>query len=70
MEKPRRSFQPKDFQLYDGSGINTNEDDYGTGDYLNFVSNGSTNNEKIDSTDYYDLFLNKSRKHDDHNQAF
>ena len=31
--------------------------DYDTEDYADFISNGMTNNEKIDALEYYETFL-------------
>lgn len=55
-----RGFRPVDFEIYDGSGISSDREDYSAESYLNFVSNGMTNNEKIDACDYYEEFLNEN----------
>ncbi len=44
------------FLISDGSGRNTA---YDADDYCEFLSNGRTNNEKVEAEEYYDRFLNK-----------
>lgn len=64
MKRKKRDFKPVDFGIYDGSGIAQDEDDFGTDSYLDFVSNGGTNNERIDAYDYYDAFLDENGPRD------
>lgn len=44
------------FEISDGS---TSSDDYDAGDYSKFLSNGRTNNEKVEAEEYYDRFLHE-----------
>lgn len=60
--KTGRQELPDRFIISDGS-LNF-DGEYGTGDYLNFVSNGMTNNERIDAVDYFDEFLKEDTKDD------
>jgi len=45
------------------SDCHTN-DDYSSGDYLFFASNGMTDNEKIDDGSYFDTFLTETTDDD------
>lgn len=45
-----------DFVVSDGS---KSHGDYGTDDYSEFISNGMTNNERIDALEYYEQFLDE-----------
>ena len=37
---------------------------YDTDDYVNFISNGMSDNEKIDAVDYFENFLTESTEND------
>ncbi|MBQ9461359.1 MAG: hypothetical protein IJU51_05500 [Clostridia bacterium] len=54
--KRRKMPEPQDenFILSDGS---MEHGDYNAEDYADFISNGMTNNEKIDALEYYETFL-------------
>ena len=55
------------FELRDASELTYgNNDEYGVDEYMNFTSNGMTNNEKIDSEDYYNEFLDENETEDDY----
>ena len=55
------------FELRDASELTYGDnDEYGVGEYMNFTSNGMTNNEKIDSEDYYNEFLDENELNDDY----
>ena len=45
-----------DFVVSDGS---RSHGEYGTDEYGNFISNGMTNNEKIDAVEYFEEFLDE-----------
>ncbi len=51
--------------IFDGSGISLDNEEYGVDNYMSFVSNGMTNNERIDAVDYYDEFLDENNIFDD-----
>ncbi len=59
MQKKRRKARGQhdtDFVVSDGSMGNR---DYGTEDYTDFLSNGRTNNEKVEAQEYFETFLNE-----------
>ena len=47
------------FNIHDGSQ-KPEKIRYDSNDYLNFVSNGMADNEKIDAVDYFENFLTES----------
>ena len=52
--RKRAGRQDENFILSDGT---MEHGDYDTEDYADFISNGMTNNEKIDALEYYETFL-------------
>lgn len=63
-DKHNKLTEPQNFYICDGSEISFEETEYGTDDYLNFVSNGTADNEKIEAVDYFEEFLSENT-HDD-----
>ncbi len=63
-DKKTKRNHPQNFDVCDGSGISMEEEVYGTDDYLNFLSNGTADNEKIDAVDYFEEFLSENTQDD------
>ena len=57
--------QKNDHRISDGSGIAQDGEYYDSGDYLNFVSNDMSDNEKVEAVDYFEEFLTETRLSDD-----
>lgn len=55
-KKKKQHVRSEEFQVYDGSH---SREDYDAGDYADFISNGMTNNEKIDAVEYFEEFLDE-----------
>ena len=63
-EKKTKLNTPKDFYTCDGSGESFEESNYNNADYLNFLSNGMADNEKIEAVDYFEAFLSEDTSDD------
>ena len=63
-EKKTKLNSPKDCYTWDGSGESFEESNYNNADYLNFLSNGMADNEKIEAVDYFEEFLSEDTSDD------
>lgn len=63
-EKKTKLNAPKNFYVCDGSGKSFETDNYNNADYLNFLSNGMADNEKIEAVDYFEEFLSEDTSDD------
>lgn len=55
--KKRKSVRKeRDFTVSDGT---MEHGEYDAGDYAEFISNGMTNNEKVEAVEYFETFLNE-----------
>lgn len=65
MKDPKNKLTaPQNFYVCDGSQISFEEESYGTDDYLNFLSNGMADNEKVEAVDYFEEFLSENTEDD------
>lgn len=63
-EKKNKQNAPQNFCVADGSQISFEEENYTSDDYVNFLSNGMADNEKIDAVDYFEEFLTETADDD------
>lgn len=56
-EPPKKNDIPENFYISDNSDLS--DEAYSVDDYMNFVSNGMSDNEKIDAYNYFECFLDE-----------
>ncbi len=61
MKNKRKKFSPDNVKntFVTSDGTNVTDDDYDVNEYLDFVSDGFADNEKVEAEEYYDRFLNR-----------
>ena len=61
MKSKRKKFSPDNVKntFATSDGTNVTDDDYDVNEYLDFVSDGFADNEKVEAEEYYDRFLNR-----------
>ena len=61
MKNKRKKFSSDNVKntFVTSDGTNVTDDDYDVNEYLDFVSDGFADNEKVEAEEYYDRFLNR-----------